>query len=175
MRLVPPPMTTVSMPAARAAALAAMNASGSAVSAKSPAGPPMPKRVYRESGTPAQTVTLGISARRWASAQLYKAAFFGSAFAGCWARSVRGFGSPPACWNSRMRSASSRCSKPTIRSSAYRKTMPIEKFAFPSASDVQCRDRRRLDPFNADLFREPMAQDCGRKQKRPACAGGASL
>ena len=29
---------------------------------------------------------------------------------------------------------------------AYRKTMTIEKFAFPSASDVQCRDRRRLDP-----------------------------
>jgi len=27
-----------------------------------------------------------------------------------------------------------------------RKTMTIEKFAFPSASDVQCRDRRRLDP-----------------------------
>src|SRR5271154_2295182 len=25
-------------------------------------------------------------------------------------------------------------------SSAYRKTMTIEKFAFPSASDVQCRD-----------------------------------
>jgi len=24
--------------------------------------------------------------------------------------------------------------------------MTIEKFAFPSASDVQCRDRRRLDP-----------------------------
>src|SRR5207237_10196591 len=32
------------------------------------------------------------------------------------------------------------------QSSAYRKTMTIEKFAFPSASDVQCRDRRRLDP-----------------------------
>src|SRR5258708_1399847 len=29
---------------------------------------------------------------------------------------------------------------------AYRKTMTIEKFAFPSASDIQCRDRRRLDP-----------------------------
>jgi hypothetical protein len=50
------------------------------------------------------------------------------------------------CWADFRRSASSRCSKPTIRSSAYRKTMTIEKFAFPSASGVQCRDRRRLDP-----------------------------
>src|ERR1700691_5002938 len=43
------------------------------------------------------------------------------------------------------------------RASAYRKTMTIEKFAFRSASDVQCRDRRRLDP-SMRIVPEPIAQ-----------------
>lgn len=62
--------------------------------------------------------------------------------------------------------------KATIRSAAYRKTMTIEKFAFPSASDVQCRDRRRLDP----LMRIVPGTDCAAlryETKAPACAGGS--
>ena len=51
----------------------------------------------------------------------------------------------------------------------------IEKFAFPSASDVQCRDRRRLDPSMRALFREPIAQHCGTKQKAPGLRRGLML
>jgi hypothetical protein len=50
--------------------------------------------------------------------------------------------------------------------------MTIEKFAFPSASDVQCRDRRRLDP----LMRIVPGTDCAAlryETKAPACAGGS--
>ena len=54
-------------------------------------------------------------------------------------------------------------SPPTIRSSAYRKTRTVGKFAFPSASAgtgagwiLQCA-----------WFREPIAQHCGTKQKAP--------
>ena len=52
-------------------------------------------------------------------------------------------------------------------------TMTIEKFAFPSASDVQCRDRRRLDPS----MRIVPGTDCAalryETKKPPACAGGS--
>src|SRR5262249_31416381 len=41
-----------------------MKASGFSVSAKIPAGPPIPNRVYRESGSSVKTVKLGIPARR---------------------------------------------------------------------------------------------------------------
>jgi hypothetical protein len=50
--------------------------------------------------------------------------------------------------------------------------MTIEKFAFPSASDVQCRDRRRLDPS----MRIVPGTDCAAlryKTKSPRPAPGA--
>jgi antitoxin (DNA-binding transcriptional repressor) of toxin-antitoxin stability system len=53
----------------------------------------------------------------------------------------------------------------------------IGKFAFPSATDVQCGDRRRLDPSmlfrQCALFREPIGQHCGTKQKSPRPVPGA--
>jgi hypothetical protein len=54
---------------------------------------------------------------------------------------------------------------------AYRKTMKIEKSAFPSASDVQSRNRRRLGPS----MRIVPGTDCAAlryETKPPACAGG---
>src|SRR5436305_6930237 len=64
MSLVPPPITMVGRPLARATVSAAMKASALAVSAYRSAGPPMPNRVYRDSGVSRETVKLGISARR---------------------------------------------------------------------------------------------------------------
>src|ERR1035438_3760698 len=63
-RLVPPPVTITGVPLARAAATAAMKACSSRVSANRSAGPPIPNRVKRASGVRAETVKLGISARR---------------------------------------------------------------------------------------------------------------
>src|SRR5215472_11285430 len=51
--------------------------------------------------------------------------------------------------------------------------MTIEKFAFPSASDVQCRDRRRLDPSMRIVPGTRLRSIAVRNKKPPACAGGS--
>ena len=52
--------------------------------------------------------------------------------------------------------------------------MTIEKFALPSASVVQCRDKRRWI-LQCRLFREPIAQHSVRNKKAPSVRRGLML